>query len=161
MLIIRRIAHIHFNKNAKNMAHKVDMTHNVVVVVENMVHKVDLTHKTNMTHNVVVVAKNIVHKANMVYKVDMVYKADMAHKVVMVVENKAHITFDNYFVVKNSIKVGRSYIQECPTPKTVSGVESFHGLVSFYRRFVRNFSTLATLLNEIVKKHVGFKWVEK
>ena len=32
------------------------------------------------------------------------------------------------------------------------------GLASFYRRFVKEFSTLAALLTEIVKKHVGFKW---
>ncbi|RDX72406.1 Retrovirus-related Pol polyprotein from transposon 17.6, partial [Mucuna pruriens] len=29
---------------------------------------------------------------------------------------------------------------------------SFHGLASFYKRFVKDFSTLATLLNEIIKK---------
>ena len=29
---------------------------------------------------------------------------------------------------------------------------------SFYRRFVKDFSTLAAPLTEIVKKSVGFKW---
>jgi hypothetical protein len=31
-------------------------------------------------------------------------------------------------------------------------------LASFYLRFVKNFSTLAAPLTEIVKKSVGFKW---
>jgi len=39
-------------------------------------------------------------------------------------------------------------IQEWPTPKNVGEVKSFHGLASFYRRFVPNFSTLASPLNE-------------
>nr|XP_023887116.1 uncharacterized protein LOC111999228 [Quercus suber] len=49
-------------------------------------------------------------------------------------------------------------IKEWPTPKSITEVRSFHGLASFYRRFVKDFSTLAIPLTEIVKKSVGFKW---
>jgi hypothetical protein len=49
-------------------------------------------------------------------------------------------------------------IQEWPTPKSITDVRSFHGLASFYRRFVKNFSTIASPLTEIVKKVMGFKW---
>nr|KYP34891.1 Transposon Ty3-I Gag-Pol polyprotein [Cajanus cajan] len=52
-------------------------------------------------------------------------------------------------------------IQEWPTPKSVGDIRSFHGLASFYRRFVPNFSTLASPLNDLVKKNVEFIWREK
>jgi len=46
-------------------------------------------------------------------------------------------------------------------PKNVGDIRSFHGLASFYRRFVPNFSTIASPLNELVKKDISFKWGER
>ena len=49
-------------------------------------------------------------------------------------------------------------IKEWPTPKSITEVRSFHGLASFYQRFVKDFSTLAAPFTEIVIKSMGFKW---
>ena len=66
--------------------------------------------------------------------------------------NKA--VFLGYVVSAKGIEVD----EEWPTPKSITEVRSFHGLASFYQRFVKDFSSLAAPLIEIVKKSVGFKW---
>jgi len=74
-----------------------------------------------------------------------------------------HIEFLGFVVSCKGVHVDQSKvvaIQNWPTPTNMNDVRSFHGLASFYRRFVPNFGTIAAPLNDIVKKDVVFKWGE-
>ena len=51
---------------------------------------------------------------------------------------------------------------EWPSPKNVFEVRSFHGLASFYRKFIWNFSHInAPMLETINKNNQPFMWIEE
>ncbi|GBG66608.1 hypothetical protein CBR_g64880 [Chara braunii] len=49
-------------------------------------------------------------------------------------------------------------IRDWPTPKTLTELRSFLGLANYYRKFVRNFSTIAAPLRRLLKKEAIWKW---
>jgi len=51
-------------------------------------------------------------------------------------------------------------IVDWPTPRSVTELQSFFGLSSYYRRFVRGFSQLGAPLTDLTKKG-AFQWTEE
>ena len=53
-------------------------------------------------------------------------------------------------------------IKDWPSSKSIFEVRSFHGLASFYMKFIQNFSGISAPMMDMVKKrHKSFHWTEE
>jgi hypothetical protein len=71
------------------------------------------------------------------------------------------VSFLGYVVTLQGIQVDQAKVEAIhswPVPTMVTQVRRFLGLAGFYRRFVKDFSTIATLLHELTKKGTTFTW---
>lgn len=78
---------------------------------------------------------------------------------------KTEINFLGLVVGKNGIRVNPTKVEvlkSWPRPKSLTDVRSFIGSLQFLRRFIKNFSSLATPLINLTKKGFGIqKWDDK
>lgn len=75
--------------------------------------------------------------------------------------HKHEVTFLGYVVSKEGLKMDENTIKtilDWSTPTTVREVLSFLGFANFYRRFIMEYSKIATPLTHITRKDQAFTW---
>src|SRR5438067_2538203 len=77
--------------------------------------------------------------------------------------NQEEVEFLGHIIGKNGIHMDLRKVQsvlEWPTPKNLKDLQAFLGLANYYRRFIKSYSTIVTLLLRFTKKDVPFQWDE-
>ena len=73
------------------------------------------------------------------------------------------VGFLRYVISREGIAVDPTKVgsvTEWLSPTSVGEIRSFLGLTGYYQRFIENFSKIAKLMTELLKKDTKFKWTE-
>ena len=82
-------------------------------------------------------------------------KASKCERMKIAVEFLGHqITSDGMTPTEAKLKT----VKDWSTPKDVKDVRSFLGFANYYRRFVKDFATVASPLTTLTKKDVPWQW---
>ena len=76
---------------------------------------------------------------------------------------KKQVKFLGHILNENGISTDPKKVDAIstfPVPKNVSQLRSFLGCAGYYRRFIRNFSKIASPLHKLLLKDAAFKWDE-
>ena len=75
----------------------------------------------------------------------------------------SEIKFLGFIVSREGIKVCQSRsdtIENYPRPKNAKAIQRFIGLINYYRKFIKDFATIASPLTKLTRKKVPFIWSE-
>ncbi|KAK3541902.1 hypothetical protein QTP86_008107 [Hemibagrus guttatus] len=68
--------------------------------------------------------------------------------------HRTTITFSGYVISQKGVKIDLTKVHVCrewPKPTTIKELQHFLGFANFYRRFIRNYSSVASLLTSLLR----------
>jgi hypothetical protein len=78
---------------------------------------------------------------------------------------RTKLIYLGFVISANELKMDPKNVNEIknwPSPKNVFEVRSFHGLASFYKKFIQKFSGIgAPMMDTVKKRHKYFHWIEE
>lgn len=77
--------------------------------------------------------------------------------------NCNHIKYLSIIIKPSQISMDQgkvTAIANWPTPRNLRNIQRFLDFANFYRRFIKNFSAKARLLNDLIKKDMPWCWEE-
>jgi hypothetical protein len=78
---------------------------------------------------------------------------------------KTELIYLGFFISADKLRMDPDKVEvinNWPSLKSIFEVRSFHGLASFYRKFIRNFSGIsAPMMDTVKKRHKSFHWIEE
>ena len=76
---------------------------------------------------------------------------------------KPELVYLGFVILRDGLKMYPEKVQEIidwPSPRNIFEVRSFHGLASFYRKFIKKFSGICESIIETIKKDRDpFQWI--
>ena len=76
---------------------------------------------------------------------------------------KRQIEFLGHIVSQKGVETDPKKIKdvkELPIPRRVKDVRGFLGLTGYYRRFIKDYGSIAKPLHELIKKTTAFDWTK-
>jgi hypothetical protein len=78
---------------------------------------------------------------------------------------KTELIYLGFVILTNELRMDPDkveVIKNWPSLRNIFEVRSFHGLASFYQKFIKNFSVISAAMMDTVKKiHKSFHWTEE